>query len=50
MKNQAVVILTDNEKILEKYFQIIADDFVTVRLIDIRKRQPPILTLERYNT
>jgi hypothetical protein len=41
--------MTANEKILRKYFQIIPDDFVTVRLIDTNNYQPPILTLPGFN-
>jgi hypothetical protein len=50
MKNEAVVVFVENEKILEKYFQIIADDFVTVRLIDMNRLQAPLFTIDKYNT
>lgn len=41
--------MTQNEKILTDYFQVIPDDFVTVRIIDTNKCQAPLLTLAEFN-
>lgn len=35
MKEEALVLMTDNPKLLTQYFQIVPDDFVTIRLINL---------------
>lgn len=42
--------MTDNPKLLSQYFQIIPDNFVTIRLLDLTRSQPPILSLPGHNT
>lgn len=49
MKDEVVIVITDNEKLLSKYFQVIPDDFVTVRLIDINKSQPTLFSLKGHH-
>lgn len=44
-----MIVYTDNEKLLPKHFQIIPDEFVTIRLIDTLKFQPPLISLTGFN-
>jgi hypothetical protein len=37
MKEEVIVIFTGNDKLLAGYFQIIPDEFVTIRLVDLQK-------------
>lgn len=37
--------MTENPKLLSQYFQIIPDDFVTIRLLDLNRIQPSLLAL-----
>lgn len=43
LQNDALVLYTDNENALKKYFQIVPDDFATVRLLDLNEMQIPLL-------
>lgn len=50
VKDQAIVLMTDNPKLLTDYLQVIPDDFVTVRLLDLNKFQAPLISIPAFNT
>ena len=43
MRKDVLIVTTDNEKILKNCLQIEADNFVTVRLLEPRASQPPLM-------
>lgn len=50
MRNELLVVYTDNEKVLTKYFKIVPEDFATIRLCDLNTLQSPLLIFPEYNT
>lgn len=50
LSGDIIVVLTQNPKILTNYFQVVPEDFVTARLIDVNQTQPPLIVFPGLRT
>lgn len=48
LQDDVLVLYTDNEKVLKKHFQVVPDDFATVRLIDLNTTQVPLIAFPEH--